>query len=329
MKLTDYLPTQPRRSGYSHRYLIQNPADGEWLPVTLHADAKTSPSVMYESNGRATATIGNAWALPAGPPETGGSCSSTTPACVSCYAASIEARYTHVTRMVTENLASLRTVAATGQANLTSWLVALVEVSVAEQHAQGVTIPTFRWHSDGDVGALTGTGIDRRIYPRAIRAAARRTPHVQHWIYTREFWALPHLKCAPNLRVLASIDEYNLHTGCTIARQHRIPVALLANDEAHAAQLWRQIHAIYPQNAIPLACPATSRWKHDNTGPAHIVGPNGRRNTLTKGQPAVGACVSCQACLPGGRPRNITFHMHNPGTRLPAAIRRRIEVTAQ
>lgn len=65
----EFLATRPRRSGQSHRYLAENPATGESLPVTLHADAKTTPTLMYEQSGRATATVANAWALPAGPPD--------------------------------------------------------------------------------------------------------------------------------------------------------------------------------------------------------------------------------------------------------------------
>jgi hypothetical protein len=325
---SDYFPTNPRRSGQSHRYLIQDPSTKVWLPVTLHADAKTSPAVMYESGGRATARVGNAWALPAGPIATGGSCNSTTPACTSCYAASLEGAYNALARMVLENLESLRTVARGGLDSLTQWLTALVEVSVDQQTAQGIQRPTFRWHSDGDLGALIGTTTNHRHYPKAIRDAARNTPHVDHWIYTRELWALPYLVGADNLRVLVSADQYNWHKAAAAAAQHDLPVALLANDPQHATHLWDQIRAAHPELAPPIACPATARWKHDGKGPAHIAGINGRRSTLTKGQPATGACTACQACLPNSTPRSITFHLHNAGNRLPAALATRARITS-
>jgi hypothetical protein len=325
----EFLATRPRRSGQSHRYTAENPATGEALPFTLHADAKTAPTLMLESNGRATATVANAWALPAGPPEHGGSCSRTTKACESCYACSLEGAYTALARMVMENLQSLRTVAAHGTANLALWLESIVRASVTEQHAVGIVRPSFRWHSDGDLGALVGTGMDRRIYPRAVRQACKATPEVAHWIYTRETWSLPYLVGVPNLRVLVSVDEFNMVNACTAAARHDLPVALLANDADHASHLWQQIRTTWPTLAREMDCPATSKFKHDNVGPAHIVGADGRRSTLTRNTPAVGACIACQACLPEGAARSVTFHMHNAGARMQAALntRRRIALT--
>lgn len=317
-----YFPTHYRRSGQSHRYMVECPACGMWQPVTLHADSKTTPAAYWSPSKGAEATAANAWALPAGPPEHGGSCASTTQACISCYAASME-RYDAVARMVAENLASVRHVAAHGTHALALWLAALVDLSADEQRAQGVKVPTFRWHSDGDLGALVGTDLDRRIYPRAIRAAAKMTPNVQQWLYTREMWAIPYLSGAPNLAVLISADEHNLDRAHRTAQRHRVPLALLANDAEHARTLWDRIGS--PK---ALECPATGRWQHDGIGPAHIVGPDGRRATLTQGEPATGACNACRACLPNGSSPNITFHIHGKGDRLTSAIRRRIPVTA-
>ena len=326
----EFLATKPRRSGQSHRYLVECPGCGEWLPITLHADAKTAPTLIYEANGRATATVANAWDLPVGPPEHGGTCSSTTEPCTNCYMGSLEGAYPALARMAVENLTSLRHVAAHGLNPLASWLAAIVGVSVAEQHAVGIARPTFRWHSGGDLGALVGTGIPRHTYPRAIRKAARLTPDVAHWIYTRETWALGSITGAENLRVLVSADYDNLVAACTAAARYELPVALLADHEQHATDLWQTIRATWPNLAPTMDCPATSRWKADGRGPAHIVGHDGRRSTLARGEPAVGACVACQACLPDGAPRSITFTMHNPGNRLAAALntRRRIMVTA-
>lgn len=316
----DYLPTVPRRSGQSHRYMIENPGTGEWLPVTLHADAKTTPNAIWTGKG-AESTVANALALPAGPPEMGGSCSSTTGDCAGCYAAGME-RYPGVARMVAENLASVRTVAEHGSMALGDWLAALVECSVLEQTALGVHVPTFRWHSDGDCGALVGTGLDRRIYPRAIRRAARQTPGVMHWIYTRELWAIPYLVGVPNLRVLISADRENLDGAAATAERWGVPLALLADDATHAATLWARVGS--PK---AVECPATGRWQHDGYGPAHITGFRGRAS-LERGMPAVGACVACQACLPGSAPRHITFLRHGRGDRLTGTLRRRIPVVA-
>jgi len=327
MTRRDYLPTNPRRSGQSHRYMIECPGCGEWLPAALHADAKTAPSVMFESTGRATATVGNAWILPVGPPELGGACASTTEPCRSCYAASLEAAYTSLAMMAQDNLASVRHVAEHGVDALAAWLAVMVDQSVAEQHALGIRRPTFRWHSGGDLGALVGTDVPRHTYPRAIRRACKLTPHVEHWLYTRELWALGSVTGPNNLRVYVSADEDNLDRAAAAASRHNLPVALLANDETHAGVMWNQIRDTWPDLAPHLGCPATGKWRHDNRGPAHIVGPDGRRSTLTRGETAVGACTACQACLPNSAPRSVTFTVHNPGKRLDAAVRRRIPVS--
>jgi len=285
---------------------------------------------MYEQSGRATATVANAWALPAGPPHLGGTCSRATKACESCYACSLEAAYPSLARMLIENLQSLRTVARHGTATLAVWLESIVRASVAEQHAVGIMRPTFRWHSDGDLGALVGTGMDKRIYPRAVRRGCAATPEVAHWLYTREVWALPYLTGVPNLRVLVSVDAYNLNDACQAAARYDLPIALLADNAHHAAAMWQQIRQQWPQLAPQMDCPATSKWKHDGLGPAHMVGPDGRRTTLERNAPAVGACIACQACLPDGAPRSVTFMMHNAGARMTAALntRKRLMVTA-
>lgn len=322
MNRAEYFPTEYRRSGYSHRYMVECPGCGAHLPVTLHADSKTTPAAMYTAKG-GEATAANAWPLPAGPPSLGGSCSCTTRACRSCYAAGME-RYGAVARMVAENLATARHVAAHGTRPLSRWLAQIVELSAAEQRAQGVRVPTFRWHSDGDVGALVSTGMDRRIYPRAIRAAAKMTPDVTQWIYTRELWAVPYLVGAANLQTYISGDEFNLTRAHEVATRNNVPIALLADTTDHARTLWDSINV-----TKALDCPATGKWSHDGLGPAHIVGPDGRRSTLVQGAPATGACNACRACLPGGASPHITFTVHGKGDRLGGTIRRRnIPVTA-
>jgi hypothetical protein len=150
---------------------------------------------------------------------------------------------------------------------------------------------------------------------------------MQMWIYTRELWALPHIIGAPNLRVLVSVDQYNMTAACKAAERYDLPVAVLAYNPEHAAALWLEISKAHPKIARPITCPATGKYKHDNEGPAHIVGPDGKRSTLKPGNPAIGACTACQACLPHRPNRSITFHMHNPGNRLPAAINTRKRLT--
>ena len=69
-----------------------------WIPCgcgvsvsfMLHHDAKTAPGVRVEPSGRAVAVVANAFPLPAGPLDVGGSCPGATSECRNCYAAGLE-----------------------------------------------------------------------------------------------------------------------------------------------------------------------------------------------------------------------------------------------
>ena len=64
----------------------------------LHNDAKTSPAVKISAKGGGTALVANAFPLPVGPLDMGGTCDATTSACIDCYAANLENLYENFAR---------------------------------------------------------------------------------------------------------------------------------------------------------------------------------------------------------------------------------------
>jgi hypothetical protein len=275
-------------------------------------DAKTSPVVMWERSGRASATIANAWALPAGPD---GACRDTTPACQVCYARRIETARSAFADMVRSNLESVRhLLECVGSVETGAMLAVMVEVSAERQRAAGVEFPTWRWHADGDIDSLA--------YAAAIRQCVRLTPDVEHWVYTRSPQYLGRLfgRTRPaNLRVLLSADQWNLARMVRASvRWGGLPLAMLADDPDHARVLWDRVDMLDLGGVVPrpIVCPASgaSRYGRDGRGPAHIVGTDGRRRSLERGELARGACDACRVCLPSGLERSVTFLVHGGGT---------------
>lgn len=314
------------RCGTVHRFALQY-------------DAKTAPAVtlLRGAGGvSARATIPNAFPLPAGPLESGGSCPGSTDACRDCYAAGMESRFTNMSRMVAANLAGLEHVyKCAGRAGVVDILTRLVEHSGQQQRAAGIVRPSFRWHSDGDIFAAW--------YGRAIRETAERTPGVDQWIYTRSLAYVRELVPAPdNLRVIVSVDMFNAGRAARVAARYGLPVAILASDRNAAAVIWDRVNAANlwsgerNRQAIPspVLCPVVGAYVDGSGYPAHVVGPDGKRSTLTVNGPAVGACVACGLCLPGGADRSVTFLVHGgqakPGTagRLGAAVAVRVRTAA-
>ena len=304
------------------------PRCGAALRLVLHYDAKTSPAVVMgsDSQRRARAAVPNALPLPAGPLDVGGSCPGVTAACVNCYAAGLESWAPGFRRAAAANLETLRHLHDHGgRSAVVRALVALVEHSAAVQRAAGVRRPSFRWHSDGDLFASW--------YAVAVRKACEQTPEVDHWLYTRSLslvrYLMPRLA---NLAVYVSADAHNVAAAARVAGRYGLPVAMLADDERDAAGLWARAHAVGALPA-PVLCPASGTGKYGRDGlpfPAHVTGPDGKRSTLRPGGAAVGACIACGVCLPGGAARSVTFTVHggkaapdSPG-RLGAAVRVRV-----
>lgn len=302
---------------------------GEVVRFMLHYDAKTSPAVALEvkTGGRvqARATVPNAFALPAGLLELGGSCPGATDACRDCYGAGIESWAPGFRRGVSANLDGLRHLYGCGGARaVRSALLDIVQASERAQRAIGVASPVFRWHSDGDLFASW--------YTSAVRATVQASPGVDHWLYTRSFSYVRYLvPVLPNLRVYLSADAFNLRDAVKYAKRYGLPIALLADDEAHALELWARVIASGVVTS-PVLCPASGTGKYATDGvpfPAHVTGTDGKRGSLRPGGQAVGACVACGVCLPGGT-RSVTFTVHGgkakPGSdgRLGSAVRVRV-----
>lgn len=304
---------------------------GEELRLTLHYDTKTAPAVRVGDMGsrRASvrAVVPNALPLPAGPLDVGGSCPGVTAACRDCYAAGLESAYSTFGRMASANLDGLQHLYGCGGSRaVVRALVSIVEHSAAVQRAAGVRRPSFRFHSDGDLFASW--------YTVAVRKACAQTPGVDHWLYTRSLSLVRYLMpCPRNLAVYVSADSENVREASRVADRYGLPVAMLAADSAHAAELWARAHAV---GVIPPAvlCPASGSGKYGRDGlpfPAHVVGPDGKRGSLRANGPAVGACIACGVCLPGaGVRRSVTFTVHggqasgDSGGRLGAAVRVRV-----
>lgn len=307
------------------------PNCGARLRLSLHHDSKTSPLVVLEGR-RAKALVANAFPLPAGPLEDGGTCPGLTAACVNCYAAGLETWARPFGAMASRNLETLEHLyRCGGRRAVEAALLEVVERSAVEQRLEGVEAPSFRWMSDGDLFAPW--------FARAVQRVIEATPDVDHWLYTRSTALVRYVATgAPNARIYISTDRYNLERAVDCARRYGLPVALLAVDDVDAAALWGRVVARWSGVAPLRACPATSTYVDSSGFPAHVVGPDGRRSSLVEGGPAVGACIACGLCLPGGLDASVLFTVHGGHARadsrgrLGAAVeirrRRALEVEA-
>jgi len=309
-----WFATSGRRSirAGAHRVGDHCPRCGSVVTFALMHDAKTSGGVWWDPRKGATATVPNGFGLPAGPVDIGGSCPGATAACQSCYAAVLESAYPGLREMLAANLAAVRHLLDHGgPAALGATLGALVRHSERLQRADGIARPVFRWHPDGDIFSAD--------YARAIRAAAIASPGCEQWIYTRSTGYVRHLVGVEHLHVLVSVDRYNVARAARVAARYGLPVAILADDDDERRAIWDRVRRWDPEGRIPPAvgCPAAGRWQNDGRGPAHIVGPDGRRSSLVKGETAAGACVACRICLPSSPvgPRSVVFLRHGSARR--------------
>lgn len=267
----------------------------------LQYDAKTAGAVLWGKGG-AAALVPNAFGLPAGPLEVGGSCSGATTVCAAvCYAAAGEAYAPGLRAMYAHNLEAVRDLlGARGWRDLARAFVEIVEASADMQRRAGIERPSFRWHSSGDI-------LGRR-HARAILEAARATPGVDHWLYTRTLEVADILEGAPgNLRAFLSADRDNIGAVSSAARAYGLPVALLVSDRLEASRLLEGLEG------RAVVCPAAGgKYSSDGRAPAHITARDGSRR-LERGGLAAGACSTCGLCLPGGAAASIVFVDHSSG----------------
>jgi len=311
-----------RRSASSDRgrVRVECPRCGSVLELSPMYDAKTIGvgGVLWSTSKGVHATVPNSFALPAGPIEFGGSCPGHTSVCSSCYALRLESGFPTLARMVARNLEVLRHLEVCGGARaMGSALEVLVRRSVKMQRAAGID-PSFRWHSDGDVFSAA--------YARAIRATARQFEDVPMWIYTRSTQYVRHLVGAPNLRVYISADRDNLRRAVRAANRHGLPLALLGADRFEVEQLRSRVEVLGFEGPRFIVCPAAGKYQTDGHGPAHVVGVDGRRRSLERGELARGACDSCRVCLPDSSvDRSVVFLQHG-GTAKRSIVETRVSI---
>ncbi len=317
-----YLPTSPL-SDRPIRLRLDTAAG----PLQLHADAKTGPLGFWGDDRRPVSVIPNAFPLPAGPVEIGGTCPQLSPtACRACYAVRLESGpFADFGRMIARNLDTVRGLRAAGGRGLVDALGALVDRSAALQIAAGVASPSFRWFSSGDFFAPW--------LAAAVRDVQRARPSVAFWGYTRSVRYLPSLLgrsgLPANARWFVSVDVENVRTHGKAAARHGLPVAYLAANSAEAADLRVTVEGYRAEQLGRLTCPAGGVWSGDGFGPSYVSGLDGRRASLAHGHVA-GACAACGACLPSGQVRDVVFPRHggagSPETWQRLEVRRAVRV---
>lgn len=288
--------------------------------LQLHADAKTSPLGHWGEDRRPVAVIPNAFGLPSGSPEIGGTCPQLSPnACQSCYAARMETGpFGEFSRVLVRNLATLHELHKTSRGAVADALCALVDRSVALQVAAGVASPSFRWLSSGDLFASW--------FASAVRRVQVARPSVQFWGYTRSIKYLRHLigdGLPSNARWFVSIDADNVRTHGKAAARWGLPCAYLAATTNELAALRVSVEKARGEVVGRVVCPAGAAWKADGLGASYVSGFDGRRASLSHGA-VVGACAACAACLPSASVRDVAFMRHG-GAGSPA-VWQRLEV---
>lgn len=304
-------PSSPRAP--SHPPLTSTRVATPWGVLALTFDAKTAPTVGWSKSGGWKALVPNTFPLPSGPIELGGTCPGATPSCVSCYALrGLEIR-TQYAQLTLDNFETLmRAEKSGGQTALTLALGAVIDLAVRLQTSRGVQLPTFRFHSSGDVFSIA--------HAQAIRNASASRPDVPSWIYTRSLWAVEHLCGVPSLRVFVSVDRHNAQEAKVVVdRFDDVQPAFLVESDEEKTVLLNMFNLV----AAPT-CPATAKWASDLRGPSYVSGPKGDRRTIaspTPGARALGACDACRLCLPEGPNRPVVFSLHGGKGSLEAAMR--------
>ena len=169
------------------------------------------------------------------------------------------------------------------------------------------------------------------IQPGTFSRLGTGAQFVRPWLLRLRWVKVKALLPAPkNLAVYLSADFENVVRMARAGGRLGLPLAMLANDTAHAAELWARALAVAP---VPSAveCPASGKWARDSVGvSSHVVGLDGRRSSAVRGGLGAGACPSCRVCLPAGATRSVTFLLHggkNKGAtagRLGAAVSVRV-----
>ena len=167
------------------------------------------------------------------------------------------------------------------------------------QLSRGITRPTFRLHASGDfysAAYATAWDIALRLAGSGLYQWVNRDHGpipLTTWTYTRSYGSVAgdiaarlldaEGAPAPGFTLYLSSDESMVARtrNAVEGRYHRLPVAVMADDADHGADLLRQIRGTDTRRS--LVCPV------DSGRMGHVVESRGE---------TVGACYKCRACLP-------------------------------
>lgn len=143
-------------------------------------------------------------------------CPWRTPICeAACYVHQLQEHAPDVHAMYKHNSKVIREILELHQ-GLYAWAGRFA--SWISSNAQG----GFRWHVSGDVFS--------EDYAQFIFDVARRSPYVQHWIYTRSLDLIPFLIDLDNLTVNVSCDQDNYWIASRIAKRNHLRLCYLTTD---------------------------------------------------------------------------------------------------
>lgn len=111
----------------------------------------------------------------------------------------------------------------------------------------------FRWHVSGDVMGQS--------HAQWIAQVCRRSPDVNHWIYTRTFGAVHNLVQAPNLVVNISADEENYVQARAVSLVYGFRLCYLSQGPIPSDLPEDSVvFPDYPQRGRDLKKPTTHQW---------------------------------------------------------------------
>ena len=269
----------------------------ELLEDLLSGDMKTTGAASVTASG-ARALSKNATWLPAGR-----TCPGRSSVCygadhLQCYAAVLErARPGSLARAADRRLAIWDDALAANKGKELAF--ELLKYVWDRQLSRGITRPTFRLHASGDfysAAYATAWDIALRLAGSGLYQGVNRDHGpipLPTWTYTRSDGSVAgdiaarlldaEGAPAPGFTLYLSSDESMVARtrNAVEGRYHRLPVAVMADDADHGADLLRQIRGTDTRRT--LVCPV------DSGRMGHVVESRGE---------TVGACYKCRACLP-------------------------------
>ncbi len=269
----------------------------ELLEDLLSGDMKTTGAASVTASG-ARALSKNATWLPAGR-----TCPGRSSVCygadhLQCYAAVLErARPGSLARAADRRLAIWDDALAANKGKELAF--ELLKYVWDRQLSRGITRPTFRLHASGDfysAAYATAWDIALRLAGSGLYQWVNRDHGpipLTTWTYTRSYGSVAgdiaarlldaEGAPAPGFTLYLSSDESMVARtrNAVEGRYHRLPVAVMADDADHGADLLRQIRGTDTRRT--LVCPV------DSGRMGHVVESRGE---------TVGACYKCRACLP-------------------------------